>query len=319
VGDFLTTSVGGVPVVVVRDREGRLRAHVNVCRHRGHAVAVGQGNRRSLQCRYHGWTYDLSGCLRAAPRSDEGLDFVELGLLPAAVDTWAGFVFVSVDPAEPLASFLGELPQIMAETGYGFPFATGEELTLERRFEFRFACNWKSTVENSLECYHCPTAHSTSFSDFYRVDAAGYLHENYDRGFCHTAWLKDDVAERFGLARDRGPDLQIYFLWPTMAFTGGDGVGAIQTVTPVGPEESVWALESYARPGADDPFTSEVGDMLQRTLEEDVDLCASVHTGLRSKTVRFGKTLAASEANIRHFQWLTWKALAPAFEDKRSG
>ena len=69
-GAFFTCDLAGVPIVVVRDEQGGLRAFLNVCRHRGSLVCEGEGKRASLQCPYHAWTYGLDGSLRAAPRSE---------------------------------------------------------------------------------------------------------------------------------------------------------------------------------------------------------------------------------------------------------
>ena len=71
VGDNHLAEIAGVPVVLVRDRAGELRGFVNICRHRAHAVVIEEGNRKHLQCHYHGWSYDLDGSLLRAPRSDE--------------------------------------------------------------------------------------------------------------------------------------------------------------------------------------------------------------------------------------------------------
>src|ERR687886_523281 len=89
---------GLVPVVVMRDGDGGLRGFVNVCRHRGHPVALEDGNARRLQCRYHGWTYGLDGRLTGAPRCrlEPGFDKSELGLQPVAVDVWRDLVFVNL-------------------------------------------------------------------------------------------------------------------------------------------------------------------------------------------------------------------------------
>ena len=113
-GAFFTCRAGETPIVVVRNREGELRAFVNVCRHRGHEVAVGCGRRETLQCPYHAWTYDLDGFLRAAPRSEResGFDHADWSLQRVLVDTWGPLVFVNPDPdAAPLAGTLGELPR----------------------------------------------------------------------------------------------------------------------------------------------------------------------------------------------------------------
>ena len=114
-GAFFTCEAGDIPIVVVRDREGVLRAFVNVCRHRGSLVCEGEGRRETLQCPYHAWTYDLDGSLRAAPRSDRepGFEKEELGLVPVRVEAWGPFVFVNPDvEAAPLAELLGELPEL---------------------------------------------------------------------------------------------------------------------------------------------------------------------------------------------------------------
>ena len=92
-GRFFTCEVAGVPLVVVRDRELRLRALVNVCRHRGaQVVREDCGTKKSLQCFYHAWTYGLDGGLRAVPRGereDSSFDKEGLGLLPASVESGA--------------------------------------------------------------------------------------------------------------------------------------------------------------------------------------------------------------------------------------
>ena len=106
---FFAAEAGRTPIVVTRDREGVLRGLVNVCRHRGHVVAEGEGTRETLQCPYHAWTYGLDGRLRAAPRSEEEPDFPQddLCLLPVAVGTWGPFVFANATAdTEPLADAL---------------------------------------------------------------------------------------------------------------------------------------------------------------------------------------------------------------------
>src|SRR5439155_7442771 len=110
-GSFFASVAGQIPVVVTRARDGVLRAFVNVCRHRGHVVARGSGQRETLQCPYHAWTYGLDGTLRAAPRSDRehGFDLGELALQAIPVDNWGPFVFVNPDAgAGALAEALGD-------------------------------------------------------------------------------------------------------------------------------------------------------------------------------------------------------------------
>src|SRR5204862_8048716 len=90
-GSYLATAVGPVPVLVVRDDAGHLRAFLNACRHRGAPVASGAGTARALQCRYHGWVYRLDGSLaRAAGVGEpEGFDRACSGLFEVRVTTFA--------------------------------------------------------------------------------------------------------------------------------------------------------------------------------------------------------------------------------------
>src|SRR6266550_2134771 len=102
IGDYFTGLVGDIPVVVVRAVDG-ICALVNVCRHRRHEVVPAAGNRRSLQCPYHGWTYELDGRLRTAPRSEREPDFCknEYPLLALQVATWGPWIFANADPSAP--------------------------------------------------------------------------------------------------------------------------------------------------------------------------------------------------------------------------
>jgi phenylpropionate dioxygenase-like ring-hydroxylating dioxygenase large terminal subunit len=183
-GSFFTFRNAHIPLVVVRDREGVLRAFVNVCRHRGAEVVSGAGRCTTLQCHYHAWTYGLDGSLRAAPRSDGAPEFDRdaLGLRPAQVDTWGPFLFVNADAhAPPLADTLGDLPRIVRERGLDV-----DALAFHERVDYSLDANWKVAVENYLECYHCAVAHP-SFSDVIDVRPDRYLLESHPTFASHFA------------------------------------------------------------------------------------------------------------------------------------
>ena len=117
---YLAARVGDIPIIVTRDREGQLRAFLNVCRHRGSVLATGAAARETLQCRYHAWTYGLDGALKAAPRSgrEPGFDCEGISLRPAAVGAWGPFLFANPDPeAALLDDVLAGLPQLVADAG----------------------------------------------------------------------------------------------------------------------------------------------------------------------------------------------------------
>ncbi len=337
-GDYFTTHISGtdfkVPVVVVRDQELNLRAFINVCRHRAHFVATGQGNRKTLQCTYHGWTYGLDGCLRNVPRSEEGglSPFEQLGLYPLPIETWAGFIFVAIDPQEPLMEFLGEFPEVLERNGYAFPFAAENadpdwEYVREETSWGSSGSNWKAQNENNIECYHCPTTHTHSFSDMYKVDPKHYFHREFDRGVVHTGDLQDWLAERLGVTeRDGAPEYQFYWLFPNIYMGGGGAIPRRATgftrLLPDGVDASYSEGAQYRLPGADeleiDPeLEAEIAEYWRLTGAEDREAAARVQTGLKSGMYSWGYTLPESERNMRHFYKLVWDTLAPAFSDDR--
>src|SRR5215210_1205120 len=99
-GDFVPATILDEPIVIAHGTDGELRGFYNVCRHRAGQVALSRGNRRSLQCRYHGWTYGLDGRLRACPEMEgtESFRKEDFGLIPIRVERWGPFIFANLDP-----------------------------------------------------------------------------------------------------------------------------------------------------------------------------------------------------------------------------
>jgi len=155
-GTYFVTELDGESIVVVRGRDGELRAFCNVCRHRGTAVVEEPcGTAVRFQCPYHAWIYDLEGKLIRAKHTEDLDDFSfgEYSLAPIRLETWQGFVFLNLDAeAAPLGDQLGDLPDHVAR----FDFAS---LRPARTIEYDVAANWKFIAENYSECYHCPGLH----------------------------------------------------------------------------------------------------------------------------------------------------------------
>ncbi len=169
-GDYFTLNFADVPIIILRDADGAIRAFANTCRHRGSELLEGKGNCKLIVCPYHSWTYDLTGNLRGAPEMEKTLDFdkAEYGLVPIKIDTWGGFLFISFDENAPsLKKFLGDLPDKLA------PYSL-ENMALVRRKTFEMECNWKLFVENAKESYHIATVHRATINKYASAKAAGY-------------------------------------------------------------------------------------------------------------------------------------------------
>ena len=154
---YVAVEVAGRPVSVICDGDGELRAFYNVCKHRGHELLAGEGQIKGITCPYHAWTYDLTGQLKAAPKTNNLPEFSvdDICLDQVLVETFCGFVYVNLDPtAAPMTQQTGALE---AEIRKFAPDV--EDLTFSLRLTYDIKSNWKVVVDNFLECYHCPTAH----------------------------------------------------------------------------------------------------------------------------------------------------------------
>ena len=298
-GDFFTTQLGDLPVVIVRDTEKAIRAFANVCRHRGSEVVLEcAGNRKTLQCHYHGWTYNLDGTLRKAPRENEQREFAKerLSLAPFAVETWGPLIFVNPAPAAAaLRDVIGELPQIFERVGIDFA-----KMRMLRRDVYEIAANWKIVVENFNECYHCPIAHP-KFSevidtDAYRVETD---HEYFSTYYCP-------------IVGSPGNGVNYATLWPNILFSLYGNPPNLQaiSVTPIDAGHSRQVVDYFF---TGDPSKAQIrsdvefSDLVTR---EDIVLCESVQRGLRSGAIEHGKLMLSRERGIQHFQKLVYRFLS---------
>ena len=307
-GSFFTCDAGGVPVVVVRGREGTLRAFLNVCRHRGSLVCEGEGRRETLQCPYHAWTYDLDGSLRTAPRTDRepGFDHSELSLVRVSVDAWGPFVFVNPDAdAAPLAEHLGELPAQVAAAGLDL-----EALRFLQRSTSGYEANWKVCCENYLECYHCQVAHP-GFSKVVDVSVDAYLLEQSPTFSTQYGPVREIWRGAFD---PRGPIArgQFHFLWPnlTINIMPGQPNLSIGPVVPTGPERASRFLDYFVGLEVDNAWIQDMLEFDGQVGAEDTVLVERVQKGVRSGGLEHGRLLPESERLIAHFQSLVVDALA---------
>jgi phenylpropionate dioxygenase-like ring-hydroxylating dioxygenase large terminal subunit len=162
-GDYFSFEIGSESLLVIRQRDGSLAARYNVCTHRGNRLREpGRGHAEAFACLFHGWRFDIDGTLVAPldpesfPQGCHGLD-----LRPVRCETWAGFVFVCLDPsAAPLREYLGVIPEHLDP--YHFE---SWQLTFDCTIEIE--CNWKTSVDAFNEAYHLSATHAWTieFSD----------------------------------------------------------------------------------------------------------------------------------------------------------
>jgi len=312
-GDYRTQRVGTESVVVVRGDDGQIRAFLNVCRHRGAQVCPAeQGQARTLQCRYHAWTYGLDGRLLRAPGLQDGPGFnrADFGLVPVALDLWEGLVWVNLAPnPPPLAAQID--PQLTArfgDPGRLTPYRIGS-LAVARRIEYEVHANWKVVVENFMECYHCAPMHP----ELVRLLPAFRSGATQEHGL--GTRLADDAealtlsgrapAPPFpGLVADHARHYFGMVVRPNVFLNLLPDHVIIHTLVPQAPDRShvtcdwLFAPEALARPGFDPEDTVALFDCVNR---QDWEVCAWVQAGVRSRAYAAGGVYVPIERHIRGF------------------
>lgn len=168
-GAYATLQVGAYPVVVVRSKDGRIRAFHNVCRHRGQRLcAQATGQTQNLVCPYHQWTYDLEGKLVHARDMGDGFDPVAHGLKRVHCVDLGGVVYICLaDVPPPVADLARTAAPYLAPSGLENAKVAFQSRIIEKG-------NWKLVIENNRECYHCSGSHPSlcrTFSDNPKIGA----------------------------------------------------------------------------------------------------------------------------------------------------
>jgi phenylpropionate dioxygenase-like ring-hydroxylating dioxygenase large terminal subunit len=210
VGSFHVFDIGRESIVVSRSDDG-LHAFYNSCQHRGMRIANGQGCSQRFVCGYHGWTYRSDGRLVVVPdheRFEGGVDRATHSLRPVRVDTFAGLVFVCMDPdVTPLHEWLGLVGERVV------PYRV-EDMTLVGDQTVGLACNWKALMDNFGELYHVEHIHPQHQELFDCPSARVELFANGHTGLSidgHT------VSSRYEV-----PDLPNFYLEHQLRMFGAD-------------------------------------------------------------------------------------------------
>lgn len=296
-GGFLTADLVGEPVVAVRGKDDELRGFFNVCKHRAGPVAVGCGRAQTLQCPYHGWTYDLDGSLRRA-REFEGVldwDASQVRLDPISTAEWGPLVLMNLDrSATGWLEMLGEIPREAEEAG----FAIERMVRVERR-EYLVPCNWKVYVDNYLEGYHIPIAHPGLYKT---VDYSQYRVE--PRRF---------HSRQHAPYRDGEDQALYYWVFPNLMLNLYPDNLQVNVVLPIDHERTLTIFDWFALPELSDERQGRVADAIEfseQVQQEDIQLCTWVQERLGSRAYDKGRLSVQRENGVHHFHLLLHEFLS---------
>ena len=326
-GDYVTTDIGDEPIVVVRGGDNQIRAFFNVCRH--HAAAVmtePHGNAPQMRCPYHGWTYSLEGELKGTPDFSGVCDFERAGngLTPMEIAVWQNWVFVKTAGAQHaqsggLAAGVARPPTLNGsiESWLGAPFVNDIEALglgnlhwLERR-KYTIDCNWKVFVDNYLDGgYHVPHLHKGLDSV---LDYSNYTIECGPRHCLQSSPMvnSSDSSPPLNSSRAvsdvrKGDRALYYWIYPNFMINCYAGVMDTNLVRPISVDSTEVIFDFYFADVSEaarerNLASVAVGDQIQ---QEDLDICASVQRGLKSRVYDAGRLSVRREAGEHLFHRL---------------
>ncbi len=317
-GRLAVVNLHGESVLVTTNRDGLLRAHANVCRHRGSQVVpvdpqtgppapCGVG---ALRCPYHSWTYDLDGSLVKAPHTEDvdEFDTDEFSLHPLGVDTWGGFLWLHGTPTE-APSLIDELGP-MTQRVQRYPLA---ELVVGRRMSYDVAANWKVLAENYNECYHCGPVHP-ELTRLVPAFGGGGQDLEWDDGIPHRegAWTftMTGTSERAPF-----PDLDEQervrhkgeLVYPNLLLSLSAEHVAAFTLRPLAVDrtevtcELLFALEETKKASFD---CQDAAELWEITNAQDWAICESVQRGMTSRSYTGGWYAPMEDASLDIRRWL---------------
>jgi Rieske 2Fe-2S family protein len=312
-GEYRVLDLAGESVIVLRTRTAELAAFYNVCRHRG-ARLLPEGSSGCLagaiRCPYHSWTYTLDGRLRTAPFLDEedGLTKTDLGLYPVGVESWGGFFFLNLSPAEAgsLASQLGPVPERLCR----YPL---EELRVARRISYDVAANWKVILENYNECYHCGPVHPELCRLVPAFKQRGGSQLDWERGIPHRdgAWTFTESGTTtrrpfHGLNQDELTRHKGELIYPNFMLSLSAEHVAAFTVWPRDATHSAIICDFLFHPteiaaASFDP--SDAVEFWDRVNRQDWAICESVQRGMASRVFQHGfyAPMESASLDIRRY------------------
>jgi glycine betaine catabolism A len=318
-GSYRTVTLAGESVIVTRDRDGAVRAFLNVCRHRGAKVCPAESGevKRGFRCGYHAWTYALDGALIAAPNmaAMPDIDRQAHGLVAVAVHEWLGYVWLCLEgePPDFGSSVVAQVTERLGDAGAIDRYGVAG-LAVGRRITYDVKANWKLIVENFMECYHCATIHPelTEVLPEFRQGFAAQYYVGHGAAFAdHVEGFTYDGRPGFGrlegVADDQDRKYYAMTIRPQVFVNLVPDHVILHRMTPLAADRTVvecdWLYAPEIVSGGTDVDASV--ELFHRVNVQDFEACESCQSTSGSRAYAAGGVLVPSEHHIAGFhEWV---------------
>ena len=297
-GDYITTEVADRPIIVLRGKDGEIRAFYNVCSHRASKLVEGEGNKPLLVCPYHAWSYHLDGSLNNAPNmmGVENFDQKDFCLKKVKLEIFESFIFVNLDSnASPLSVQFPGLFEHVKENNL-------EKLKRVRVKETISKSNWKIGIDNYLECDHCSIVHKALVS---KVDMNQYEYVMHDNYSYQSTPLKG-LNSNFPL----GQGGRYYWLYPNTWFSFDPGPAnlSIHQSIPIDHKTTKYVYTTFFMTEEVTKEEEELMAIDQLVRKEDLEICETVQKGIDTGAYTQGR-FSLTENLVHHFHLLLQRDL----------
>ncbi|KAF9030720.1 Rieske domain-containing protein [Hymenopellis radicata] len=313
-GEYVRFKIAGYSFFAIKDREGKINAFHNVCRHRAfpilgskkegeHDPLVEAGQATILACKFHGWSYTMQGKLAKAPgfKDVEGFKPEENGLfeIRTHIDK-LGYLYINMDTSDDYIKWHEQFGDVDSQPRvHGFPIDK-----YKYAFSWSFEnCdyNWKTLVDNYNECYHCKVAHPGIAST---VDLKSYYVQGSDSYVAHFSPPKPENAEK-----QEDGSIVATFLFPYASITLMPSYAYTMRVVPIDAHRTEMQYDVYRPTDATDEAFDETHKFFVQVEEEDKFLCTNAQKNMEAGTYRTGALHPKQEHGVLYFQSLVKNAL----------
>ena len=301
-GSVITGEIAGNPVMVVNtgadgpDTAAGLLGFFNVCQHRGGPLVVQNETVRMFRCKYHGWSYKLTGELVGTPKFEGVQDFnpANCSLKTIQVGVWESLVFVNLDarPAQPLTTVFNRIADRIK------PLDLTNKI-FAKRVTYDINCNWKVYVDNYMEGYHVGPVHP-ELSSLLDIDQYGF--EATDWAFLQHSPFRD--GESVYAKAGEGGQAFYWFVWPNVMLNILPGRLQVNSIVPLAAEKTRVIFDYFYEDVGTDRAKKRMEDDINYSevvQQQDIWICEQVQKGLTSAAYDRGRLSVREESGIHFF------------------
>lgn len=306
-GSYLLSPWDRFPFVVVRDKQGVLRAFLNVCKHRGARIVSGQEKElNAFVCPFHGWGYNLEGKLKSVtkPYDFPGLNCDEHNLTELAVSEHVGLIWVHPTPGAKMdvPAFLGE--QMSSDLQH---FGI-DKLVFHKKNVITKKANWKLLLKTYLERYHVPILHKETIGPVFEKGViAHYEHGPHIRIAAGRTNLPEAANADPASWQILNYASVFYTLFPNTFLINHANIVSLNSFYPLAPDETIWThtmlyrAADYAGEEGQAALTSRFANIDMVFSHQDFGIVEHVQSSLKNGGNEF-HTLGLEEGLLALFQ-----------------